>query len=400
MSDFSHIMPVVEQDPLAADFAQDPFDFYHALRALGPFVFWKDYDLPVATTHQAVTQVLRHPKLGRQVPRALQKPVPPELRAFYAIEERSLLELEAPDHTRLRRVAAGAFGGAPIALIAPIVSQWADKLIDAFPDGPFDLIEHFAKPLAALTITEFLGVAPENAEKLQTWSADMVAMYQARRDHEVEARAEQAAAAFSTFIRGELAERRASHRPDFLSTLARQNAEGGLSEAEMVSTAILLLNAGHEATAYSVGNAVNLLAEFSGRDDALHPNSIAGTCEECLRYRPPLHLFTRYVYEPVNIEGIAFPELAQIGCLLASASQDDAVWPDGDQFDPFRLRRPHVAFGVGIHACIGASLARLELQVALPALFSRCPKLKIVAPPVVANRYHFYGYEALMVAVK
>ncbi len=393
-------LPTVEQDPMDPDFFRDPYPFYERVRALGDFVFWQDYDMPVATSHAAVSQVLRHKSMGRAVPPALGLQSRPGLETWAALEAHSLLEIEPPDHTRIRREAKVAFNGPQIAMVAPRISQYADQLIDGFEAGRFDLLEAYAKPLAALSITEFLGIAPDHAAQLQAWSNDMVAMYQARRGSGIEERAEVASKAFVDFIRAELDERAKDPTGDFLSHLVASKESGKLSDDEMISTAILLLNAGHEATAHTLGNSVPLLLDFEGRAEALAPESISGTVEECLRYRPPLHLFSRYVYEETDIEGVVFKPGDKVGCLLASACQDDATWPDSHVFDPFRARRPHSAFGSGLHACIGAALARVKLQIALPVLFARCPNLKIAEPPRIADLYHFHGYETLMVTVR
>lgn len=393
-------MPVVEQDPTDADFVANPYAFYSRLRALGDLVYWQDYEMAVATTHTAVNHVMRHAGMGRQVPNSSGVAARKGLETWSALEAHSLLEIEPPEHTRIRREAARAFVGPQIAAVAPAISRYADGLISEFPETPFDLIEAYAKPLAALTITEFLGIAPEHAPQLQAWSNQMVAMYQARRDAQVEASAEQASRAFVSFMRDTLATRKTAPRGDILSELVASESRGMLSEEELISTAILLLNAGHEATAHTLGNAVPLLLAFEGRFEALAPDSIAGTVEECLRFRPPLHLFNRHVYQPCVLEGVSLDVGDQIGCLLGSACHDDAVWPDASRFDPFRSRRPHLAFGVGLHRCIGAALARLELQIALPALFSRCPEITLVGEPRVANLYHFHGYERLTVSIK
>jgi unspecific monooxygenase len=400
MIDFFPMLPVVKQDPTDPAFVADPYKTYTAWRSLGEFVYWADYDMPMATTCAAVTNTLKSPGLGRAVPDALAEPPDARLATFSALERHSLLELEAPDHTRIRREALKVFQGPGIATIAPIISTFADALISDFPSEPFDLLELYAKPLAAMTIAQFLGVDTSHAAQLQTWSNDMVAMYQARRDAKIEAAAETASREFSAFMRDLLGRKRHEPQEDFLSHLAGVQAMGGMSDVEVLSTSILLLNAGHEATAHSIGNAVPLLLDFNGRAEALAPESIAGTVEECLRFRPPLHLFKRYVYKPTVIEGVRFETNHQVGCLLGSASRDDAVWPDSEVFNPFRPRIRHLAFGVGLHACLGAALARLELQIALPALFSRCPGLRIVTPPKVADLYHFHGYERLMVSLK
>lgn len=400
MAEIKDILPVVRQAPTEAAFVADPYAFYRQIRGFGDFVFWEDYGLPMATTHASVTAIMKHPKMGRAAPSALGKGKAPHLATFEGLEEHSLLEIEPPDHTRLRREAVQAFAGPQIALIAPVISQMADQLIDTFPDEPFDLLEAYAKPLAAQTITAFLGVDTAHAEQLQGWSNDMVAMYQARRDAGIEERAERASRAFRDFILVEIQTRRKNPGHDFISQLVEVERTGGISEGELVSTAILLLNAGHEATAHTLGNVVPPLLNHAGLAEAIAPDSIAGTVEECLRFRPPLHMFKRYVYEDVTIEGVTFSKNSEVGCLLGSACHDDAVWPDGAVFDPFRARRRHVAFGVGIHSCVGAALARLELQIALPVLFGRCPQLSITERPKIADVYHFHGFEQLMVSVR
>lgn len=394
-------LPVVEQDPTEPAFVQNPYNFYRHIRALGDFVFWKEYERPIATTQAGVAQVLRHPKLGRAMPDGAQIPVLEEMKPFYDLEEFSLLELEGPDHARIRRLAMEGFGRTPMAMMAPTVSQIADRLIDAFPDNErFDLLSSYAQPLTALTITEFLGVDPEQSHQMQIWSNAMVAIYQARRDQEVERASANAAKELSQLVNEFILFLSKKPNDGFLCKLMSAEKEGVISRGELVSTVVLLLNAGQQATAHAIGNAVNLLAAFPERTLALQPENIAATVEECLRFDPPLHLFSRFVYQSVSLLGIDFPSGSVVGCLLGSSCRDDAVWPDGEKFDPFRARRNHQAFGVGLHACVGASLARLEMQIALPALFSRCPELTIVTPPTVANLYHFHGLERLDVQVR
>lgn len=387
----------VDQSPTNPAFVQDPYPFYRRLRALGDFVFWTDYAVPMATTHVAATSVMRHPRLGRRVPHERRSVVPDGLAPFYNIERHSLLEIEPPDHTRIRRLAMRAFGRDRLAPVAPDISRIADALVDAFPAGPFDLIDAFARRLPAIAITRFIGIPQDMADQLRVWSNAMVAMYQARRGGAIEAAAAGAAADFAAFLRDYLATRRRVLRNDFLSDLIAGEAGGEITTDELVSTVVLLLNAGHEATVHAIGNAVRWLAAFPERALALDPVNVADTVEECLRFDPPLHMFRRQVYDAVTIMDHRFEAGDEIGCLLGSACRDDAVWPDGEVFDPFRARRANLGFGTGIHACIGASLARLELQIALPALFSRCPGLRIAEPPVVANLYHFHGLERLMV---
>ena len=342
---------------------------------------------------------MKHPKLGRAVPANESADIPEHLEPFRAVEAFSLLELEPPQHSRLRRVAMRGFDRAKVAAMAPEISRIADRLIDDLPEGPFDLIEHFCHPFPALVITGFLGVPQDMASQLQAWSNAMVAMYQVRRNREIELAASAAARDFASYLRDFISHRDAATGTGFLPTLLQAQEAGEVaSEDELISSVVLLLNAGHEASVHTLGHAVNLLATNPERALELEPVNIAETVEECLRFAPPLHMFTRHVYEDTRILGQDFEAGQEVGCLLGSACHDDAVWPDGDRFNPFRARRASLAFGSGIHVCLGASLARTEMQVALPILFSRCPTLRIMEPPRLADRYHFHGLERLMVS--
>ena len=391
-------MKRVTQSPTDPGFVQNPYPFYRDIRALGDFVFWNDYGLPMATTAAAVNAVMRHPKLGRQVPEDRRVEIPEHLTPFYDIEAHSLLELEPPSHTRIRKLLLRAFSGSRVRAMAPVIHSIVDELIADFPSTDLDLLDAFARPLPVRVISRLLDVPDDMRPQLLSWSNAMVAMYQARRNAEIEASAVAASVGFSDFVRSLIDERQHALGSDLISDLIRAEVDGQrLNRDEVVSTTILLLNAGHEATVHSLGNAIRLLVDFPKRDEALKSDCIEGAVEECLRFDPPLHMFRRWVYEDVSILGHDFAAGDEIGCLLGSACRDSAVWEDGDAFDPFRPKRPNVAFGAGIHFCIGAPLARLEMQIALPALFHRCPNLTIADTPKVANLYHFRGLERLLV---
>ena len=222
----------------------------------------------------------------------------------------------------------------------------------------------------------------------------MVAMYQARRDQGIEDRAVKAAVEFSAFMRDYIASRRKAPRDDLLSELIKAEEQGArLTEDELVTTAILLLNAGHEATVHALGNGIKCLLEQGIRD------GINESCvEEALRYDPPLHLFTRYALEDIEYAGIRLKKGESVGLLLGAANRDPARFPAPDRFIRDRDPNPQVAFGAGIHFCIGAPLARLEMQIAMPLLFQRLPRLALAEQPLYRNAYHFHGLESLTVA--
>lgn len=393
-------MDSLTQSPTAPEFVQNPYPFYERARAAGRFFHWADYDLVCTTSAAAVNAILRDRRFGREIPADRRAPVPDHLAAFHAVEDHSMLELEPPRHTRLRALALRAFTGRRIAGLAPEIAQLSHDLIDALPqDGPFDLLPAFAQKLPVIVIARLLGVPEDRADDLLAWSHAMVGMYQAGRSRAMEEAAARAAADFAAFLRGHVEDRR--HRPadDLITHLIAAEAKGGdrLTAEELIATCILLLNAGHEATVHSIGNGVRALLGHGRAADHLTPGRIEATVEEILRHDPPLHLFTRWAYEPVEVMGHHFAPGDRVGLLLAAANRDPAQWQAPARFDPGRPVRPHLSFGAGLHFCIGAPLARLELQVALPVLFARLPGLALAGKPAYADTYHFHGLAALNV---
>ncbi|KMK67610.1 cytochrome P450 [Puniceibacterium sp. IMCC21224] len=388
------------QGPADPAFNQNPYPLYARMRAAGDLVWWQDYAMPCATSQKAVQALLRDRRFGREVPPELVQPIPTHLAPFYAVEAHSMLELEPPRHTRLRSLVLRAFTSRRIAGLEPEISTLCHQLIDALPAGGCDLLPAFAQKLPVIVIARLLGVPDDMAGQLMAWSNAMVAMYQARRSHSVEIAAATAAAEFADFLRDYVNKRRATPRDDLITQLITAEEVGDtLSTDELITTCILLLNAGHEATVHTLGNGLRHLL-LGGQ--IARPETAAAVAEEILRFDPPLHMFTRYAYEDVNAFGHDFRRGDQVGLLLASANRDDRAWPCADRFDPARhasdTRTPQYAsFGGGLHFCVGAPLARLELQVALPILFARLPALRLAGPPIYATSYHFHGLEALRV---
>lgn len=391
----------VRLDPVAPDFFNNPYPFYHAIRRASPVFKWEHYGHWCFSRHEDVNALLRDRRFGRQILHVASREelgwpeTPAHLRPFSAFEQHSLLELEPPVHTRLRSLVSRAFLSRQVERLRPMIESLAHGLIDRFEgDREADLLPAFATPVPVIVICELLGVPAAMSQQLLSWSHDMVAMYQARRDRAVEDAAAKATVAFSDFMRGYIAERRKQPGGDLLSELIRAEEEGRkLSEDELVTTAILLLNAGHEATVHAIGNAVKTLLESGIR------NGIgAGHVEEALRIDAPLHLFTRYALEDLEYAGIRLRKGEVVGLLLGAANRDPERFPEPDRFVPSRDPNPHVSFGAGIHFCIGAPLARLEMEVVLPILFRRLPKIELAATPHYRNAYHFHGLEALRVA--
>jgi unspecific monooxygenase len=225
-------------------------------------------------------------------------------------------------------------------------------------------------------------------------------MYQFGVDREVEERAAEAARAFANFVRRFARARRGDLGDDLISQLLIAESDGGhLSEDELVATVILLLNAGHEATVQAIGNGVKTMLDegVDAHSAFASESATAATVEELLRFDPPLHLFQRHALEVTEFAGVRLKKGERIGLLLGAANRDPERFPDPDVFDSGRTPTPHVSFGAGIHFCLGAPLARLELSAALPILFSRLPRLRLAEAPRYRDAFHFHGFKALWV---
>lgn len=387
-------MQSLSQSPKDPAFVQDPYPFYERARAAGPFFHWQDYDLTCTGNAAAVNAIFRDRRFGRE---PITPPtIPPHLAPFYAVEAHSMLELEPPRHTRLRNLVLRAFTSRRIAGLAPDITALATELAEAMPEGEFDLLTAFAQPLPVRIIARLLGVPEEMAPDLLAWSNAMVGMYMAGRTREMEDRAVAATEAFAAFLRAYVEERRARPADDLITQLIAAEMEGErLSTDELISTCVLLLNAGHEATVHTIGNGVKTLLETGTPLSALAPETVEATVEEILRFDPALHMFTRWAYEDVEVMGHTFRRGDQIALLLAMANRDPGNWEDPARFNPARPVKPIATFGAGLHFCVGAPLARLELQIALPILFQRHPHLRLAAPPEYGDVYHFHGLRAL-----
>jgi cytochrome P450 len=391
----------VSLDPVDPEFYNDPYPAYHAIRAEAPVFKWQQYGFWCFARHEDVNALLRDRRFGRQILHVASRAelgwpeIPPHLEPFYAFEQHSLLELEPPVHTRLRGLVNRSFLSRQVERLRPMIASLSNRLIDRFEAAhEADLLTAYATPIPVIVICDLLGVPAGMSRQLLDWSHDMVAMYQARRDRAVEDAAVRATVEFSDFMRGYIRDRRKAPGEDLLSELIRAEEQGNkLSEDELVTTAILLLNAGHEATVHAIGNAIKTLLEQDIRGGIGE-----GHVEESLRYDAPLHLFTRYALEDIEYAGIRLKKGESVGLLLGAANRDPERFPEPDRFLSGRDPNPQVSFGAGIHFCIGAPLARLELAVALPILFERLPKLRLAGTPHYRNAYHFHGLERLAVS--
>ncbi len=398
----------LQLNPHEPRFFHNPYEAYAHLHGLTQSFFWEEFGFWCFSGFDDVSKLLRDRRFGRENPDGPPSPQAQgsprhHVRHFDALEEHSLLEREPPVHTRLRTLVQRAFVSRQVERLKPRLEMLCQELIDGFESsGQVDLIPAYASPLPVTIIANMLGIDEAMGPQLLEWSHAMVAMYMHGRTRMVEDLADAASKKFGNFLREELKFRRGRPGEDLLSLLALAEADGQkLSEDELISTAVLLLNAGHEATVHQTGNAVKALlehvahpADLFGSDEA-----VARIVEEALRFDAPLHIFTRYAAFDMELESasgpIALKKGEKIGLLLGAANRDPSSFSGPDLFNPKRADQKNVSFGAGIHFCIGAPLARLELQVSLKTLFQRLPGLRLASPPRYRDSYHFHGLERL-----
>jgi unspecific monooxygenase len=408
LPDFLSIDPAtrhVSLDGRNPAFYGDPNPVYAALHAHCPTFYWKEQRQWFFTQYDRVNALLRDRRFGRQILHIASReelglPAPElHVQNFDLAERHSLLELEPPEHTRLRTLVNRAFVSRHIERLRPEIAALAEALIDGFEkDGKTELLSAFADIIPVTMIARMIGIPDEMGPQLLAWSHDYVGMYMFKRTREDEFAADRASKEFADYVRQLIAERRREPCDDLLSLMIHTEHKGQyLTEDELVSTTIVLLNAGHEATVHQVGNSVRVILE-SGLSpaDLFHDEATtARTVEETLRICAPVHIFQRWALEEVEIDGLTLKRGDKVSLILAAANLDPQKFSDPLVFKPDRQEAPNLSFGAGIHFCIGAPLARLELNTVLPILFRRLPNMRIAETPKVKDVYHFHGLERL-----
>ena len=407
MKDFFHylrgqMLPKVAQSPTNDDFVQNPYPFYETCLAKGGKVFWEDYKMVSLFKYDDVSNILKDRRFGRECPEEKIQDHRKELAPFYELEDHSMLQLEPPKHTRLRGLVLRAFTSRKVNSMAAEIETLCAQLIQNFSSNQVNILNEYANKIPVIIIARLLGVPEEMSDQLLRWSNDMVMMYQARRTVKHEERAIKASKEFSAFMRSYIEERRSKPKDDLITHLisAEENGEK-LTTDELITTCILLLNAGHEATVHSLGNGIKVLLENKKITiDWQSEIKINQLIEEILRFDPPLHIFTRYAYDHIDLGDCTLNKGDEVALVLGATGRDKTLWSDPEYFDPNRVIKKNTAFGGGIHFCVGAALARLEMQIALPMLFTKYPKIELAESPRYADVYHFHGLEKLLINLK
>ena len=389
----------ISQSPVDDDFVQNPYPFYEMCLARGGKVFWSDYNMISLFKHEDVSKILKDRRFGRECPEEKKQGYRKELAPFYELEDHSMLQLEPPKHTRLRGLVLRAFTSRKINSMTEEIRTLCNQLTLRFSGNRVNILHEYANKIPVIIIARLLGVPEQMSDQLLRWSNDMVMMYQARRTEEHEARAVKASQEFSMFMRQYVNERRNKPEDDLITHLISAEEDGEkLTTEELITTCILLLNAGHEATVHSLGNGIKALIENKDlKIDWKSEDKINRLVEEILRFDPPLHIFTRYAYEQIDLGDYTIKKGEEVALVLGATGRDKTIWEDPFSFDPDRTIKKNTAFGGGIHFCVGAALARLEMQIALPMLFKEYPYMEFAEPPRYANVYHFHGLEKLSI---
>lgn len=398
-------------DPADPSFIADPYPTLNALREAGPLHWEPDWNLWLITRHDDVRAAQLDRRLGRVRDgharpadfRPLRELEVEGWESYYAVERYSLLMLEGPEHARLRGLVSRAFTPRRVReLREPITGIARSLLAEAAGRPSFDLLSDFAEPYSVRVIAALLGAPTDHSDQLVAWSHAIVKMYELHVNLEQAAAAVTAARDFDAWTRELIARRRAAPEDDLITALCQaETEEGSLSDAEIVSAVILLLNAGHEATVNTLGNGMTALLRSGDDWGRLVSGEVtaATAIEEMMRYDSPLQMFGRFVLEEgVEIAGRPMPMGDEVMMLFGSANRDPRRYRDPDEFLVDRGDADHITFGGGAHYCLGAPLARLELEVAVECLAAAFPRLSLAAEPEREEGFAIRGFREVELA--
>lgn len=396
------------------EFLQDPYPKLNAVREETPiFRQAKDKDgeeMWFLTRHDDIHRTLRDRRLGRSFEHVLSHedvgvtPPPPEWKPFIDLERWSILQLEPPEHTRIRALLSREFTPRRVAGLQPRMVEIVDDLLDTTDPTAFELLADFAQPFSLLVMCDLLGAPFEERQQLLDWSHRIVKMYELTTTEDQITAAIQASKEFTEWARELIIERRTRPTDDLVSGLCTVETEDGrLTDDEIISTVVLLLNAGHEATVNTLGNGIVALLEHPDQWTRLVDGAVdyRTAPEELFRFDSPLQLFERWVLaDEYEVAGQKIAQGEKIAMLFGSANRDPRKWGDPDTFDIGRGDPTHVTFGWGLHHCIGAPLARLEVATALERLAGRFPGAELTRDPVRHPTFVIHGYERVDIALR
>jgi len=385
-------------------FVADPYEQLKALREIGKPVWHEGMQIFLAARHSDVNDVFRNKSLGRIF---TDKSPEFEWETFNWLHSDSILDSEPPKHTRLRSLVAKAFNRNKIEGMRPAVERITQRLLDAIDEKvksgeSFELIADYAEPLPVKIIADLLGFPESEEHLLRPWSQSIVKMYEVNPSEQYQIEAKKAAGEFAEYVRNLAEHRKTNPGQDLITDLAMVEENGEkLNSHELVATCVLLLNAGHEASVNAFGNGMVAALERPDQAELLRKNSRAITetaLEEFMRFDAPLHLFERTATVDTELGGVKIEKGQKIAALIGSANRDSSVFERADEMDLTRDPNPHIGFGAGIHFCLGAPIARLEMSVSLPALWEKYPNMQLAGTPVRRPTFVLRGYESVSIS--
>ena len=382
----------IQFDPFSPDFHANPYPYYAMLHEKAPILFHPPGNGWFLTRHDDVAAAFKDARFGRDILTVMTRQelgwteTPEHLRPLYAMQDAWMLLKDPPAHTHLRSLVHKAFTPRMIEHLRGRAQAITDELIDRVQaKGSMDVIADFALPLPITIIAEMLGIPAEDHARLNFWSTALLRTVDNVQAPELLQLGAEATMEFTAYIRAIIAERRKRPTSDLISALVAAEAENdALTEDEMVATSTLLLFGGYETTVNLIGNGTLALLRHRDQWEKLkaNPALIKTAVEELLRYDSPVQLTGRSVMEDLVFAGYSFKRGQAIGLFIGAANRDPARFANPDRLDITRDPNPNVAFGSGIHFCVGAPLARMEAQVAFATLARRLPNLKLVSDTV------------------
>lgn len=379
---------------------EDPYPIYRRLREISPVVRAEDGAL-VVTRHADCAAITRHPKLGH-LPSHMMEFIRPDWAEHPALQQlfTSLLATNPPDHTRLRRLVSSSFTPRRVQELRPRIAQLVEDLLEQM-SGEVDFVRAMGFPLPVNVIGELLGIPEPDRAQFQTLVRDWTQVLEVITSEVLET-ADPAAATIREYLAGLTAERRRNPGDDLISALVAAEDDGEkLTEDELLTMTALLFAAGFETTTNLLGNSVVALLRNPDQLETLRlqPGLATSAVEELLRFDTPVQLLSRVAWDDVEIAGVPVSGGERIVAYLGAGNRDPERFPDPDRLDLARPDNAPLSFGGGIHFCLGAPLARLEAQLAIPALLARFPRLALSGEPGRRDSLAIRGYTSLPISV-
>ncbi len=394
-------IPQIEFPNSDLEFIKNPYPYLKELRESSSLHLDTLSDLALITRFEDVKNVQTNKIFSSADPEEIENPNRSEEdhKYFWKTENFSLLNLEGQLHSDLRGLVAKAFSNRQVQELRPFMENRSSDLLSGVNQEKFDLLKDYAQPYSISVIGQLLGVPEDQYDNFLHWSNCIVKMYDLKVSTEDGENAEQAARDFYEYIYNLIDEKIANPQNDMISRLSQVSEnDQKLTKDQIICTVILLLNAGHEATVNTIGNSIVALNQNNISTEGLHDKyEIKNIIEELIRWDSPLQFFQRWVLEDTELGGYELKKHSKVAMLLGSANRDDQAFKDAASIDFERENLNHTSFGGGVHFCLGAHLARLELEVSLLNLFKH--DIKVIEEPQRTGAFGIRGFNKVLVSI-